>query len=122
MVGGGPAGLEAARVAAEHTIPSQQERIRGFTQGRSLRRVGGIGSDLLFVGLAVFLVGVFAIAIGLNPYENGKPRREETHRQLGLPPCTFKVVSGTGHYSHLSAQGTLHLQLHPTQGTFNLFL
>lgn len=42
---------------------------------------------LLIVGL---LAVVFAIALRLNPYgPDGQPLRMETHRQLGLPPCTF---------------------------------
>lgn len=50
---------------------------------------------LILVVLAVLLIGVFALASWLQPYdENGAPRRDETHRQLGLPPCTFKLVTG----------------------------
>ncbi len=38
---------------------------------------------------------VFFVATQLDPYdEKGKARAMETHRQLGLPPCTFKVVTG----------------------------
>jgi hypothetical protein len=44
---------------------------------------------------AALLLTVFAIAFWLNPYEeNGQARRQETHRQLGLPPCTFKELTG----------------------------
>jgi hypothetical protein len=44
---------------------------------------------------AVLLTTVFAVAFWLNPYdEEGQARRMETHRQLGLPPCTFKVLTG----------------------------
>jgi hypothetical protein len=44
---------------------------------------------------AVLLTTVFAIAFWLNPYdEAGQARRMETHRQLGLPPCTFKDMTG----------------------------
>ncbi len=40
------------------------------------------------------LVAVFAIALWLDPYdEEGQPRLSETHCQLGLPPCTFKVMT-----------------------------
>jgi hypothetical protein len=47
------------------------------------------------VGLALGLAAVFAVAGWLDPYdENGAPRRLETHRQLGLPPCTFYTVTG----------------------------
>ena len=46
-------------------------------------------------GIAAGLVAVFAIAGWLNPYDaSGRPRRMETHLQLGLPPCTFRVVTG----------------------------
>jgi hypothetical protein len=44
--------------------------------------------------MALGLVFVFYIAVRLDPYENGKPRRMETHLQLGLPPCNFKVMTG----------------------------
>jgi hypothetical protein len=53
---------------------------------------------LLF--LVVFLCGVFAIATQLDPYERDDSgqatgaRRMETHRQLGLPPCTFYDKTG----------------------------
>lgn len=45
--------------------------------------------------LAAGLIAVFAVAIYLKPYEeDGSPRTMETHRQLGLPPCTFKTLTG----------------------------
>jgi hypothetical protein len=41
------------------------------------------------------LIAVFGVAAYLNPYnEDGTPRTMETHRQLGLPPCTFKTATG----------------------------
>jgi hypothetical protein len=47
------------------------------------------------VGIAVVLVAVFATAVWLNPYdEQGAARRIETHLQLGLPPCTFRLITG----------------------------
>ena len=46
------------------------------------------------IGIAVVLIGVFAIAIALDPYQDGKVWLAETHRQLGLLPCTFKLVTG----------------------------
>jgi hypothetical protein len=47
------------------------------------------------VGLALALAVVFGIALWLNPYDGeGEPRRMETHRQLGLPPCTFYGMTG----------------------------
>jgi hypothetical protein len=47
------------------------------------------------LGMAVFLTAIFGIAAWLNPYdETGQPRRMETHLQLGLPPCTFRLMTG----------------------------
>lgn len=47
------------------------------------------------LGIALGLGVVFVIALKLNPYtEDGQPRRMETHRQMGLPPCTFKHMTG----------------------------
>ncbi|HLN31465.1 MAG TPA: DUF2752 domain-containing protein [Gemmataceae bacterium] len=49
----------------------------------------------VLVGIALMLVAVFATAIWLNPYDaSGAPRRMETHLQLGLPPCTFRLMTG----------------------------
>ncbi len=49
----------------------------------------------LLVAIALGLCTVFGIAIYLNPYrEDGEARSMETHRQLGLPECTFKELSG----------------------------
>jgi hypothetical protein len=46
-------------------------------------------------GLALGLAAVFGVALWLDPYEgDGSARRMETHRQLGLPPCTFYMVTG----------------------------
>ncbi|MCI0460891.1 MAG: DUF2752 domain-containing protein [Gemmataceae bacterium] len=49
--------------------------------------------------ILVFLAGlaslVMAVAIYLDPYEpDGTPLLLETHRQLGLPECTFKMAVG----------------------------
>ncbi len=47
------------------------------------------------LGMAALLVGVFALAWWLKPYgPDGRPLRMETHRQLGLPPCTFYEYTG----------------------------
>lgn len=47
------------------------------------------------VGIALGLMAVFAIACWLNPYDaSGRPLSMETHRQLGLPPCTFYTLTG----------------------------
>jgi hypothetical protein len=45
--------------------------------------------------IAVGLVAVFSVALWLNPYDaDGQPLRMESHRQLGLPPCTFYELTG----------------------------
>lgn len=45
--------------------------------------------------LAAGVVGVFAIAAWLKPYEaDGRPRLMATHSQLGLPPCNFVRLCG----------------------------
>jgi hypothetical protein len=41
------------------------------------------------------LITVFGIAVRLNPYgPDGTARTMETHRQMGLPPCTFYTYTG----------------------------
>ena len=45
------------------------------------------------VVIALGLVGLFTIALILDPYKDGKVWTQETHTQLGFPPCTFKVVT-----------------------------
>jgi hypothetical protein len=44
--------------------------------------------------IAVILIAVFTVAVWLNPYQDGHVWYGETHRQLGLPPCTFKAATG----------------------------
>jgi hypothetical protein len=47
------------------------------------------------VGVALALIAVFAVAIWLKPYDDdGAPLRMATHRQMGLPPCTFFATTG----------------------------
>lgn len=46
------------------------------------------------IAIAVGLVGIFAIAIKLDPYRGGTVWSQGTHQQLGLPPCTFVVATG----------------------------
>ena len=49
----------------------------------------------LAAGFALLGVVVFALAAILNPYdEAGLPRTHGTHRQLGLPACTLKALTG----------------------------
>ena len=47
----------------------------------------------ILVMMAIVLVGVFTIAAMLNPYRGGRVWYEQTHTQLGLPGCTFKLVT-----------------------------
>src|SRR5687768_6383575 len=50
---------------------------------------------VLLLVMCACWVTVFVVAASLDPYfEDGTPRVMETHRQLGLPPCTFKTVTG----------------------------
>ncbi len=50
---------------------------------------------VLLVVFALLAVAVFAVAARLDPYyADGSARSEETHRQLGLPSCTFKFAVG----------------------------
>src|SRR5436309_15713317 len=47
------------------------------------------------VSVVVMLAAVFATAVWLDPYDSeGQPRELETHCQLGLPPCSFKLMTG----------------------------
>jgi hypothetical protein len=49
----------------------------------------------LLLALSAGWVLVFGLAWYLNPYqEDGSPRTLETHRQLGFPPCTFRIITG----------------------------
>jgi hypothetical protein len=57
---------------------------------RRLRLWVRLGLVLIVTGL----VAVFAVAIVLNPFKDGRVWLQETHTQMGLPPCTFKVLTG----------------------------
>lgn len=47
------------------------------------------------IGLALALIAVFVVAVWINPYKaDGSPLTMATHRQLGLPPCTFYFTTG----------------------------
>ncbi|MBI2803494.1 MAG: DUF2752 domain-containing protein [Planctomycetes bacterium] len=53
----------------------------------------------ILIGLTVPWILVFAVAIRLDPYENGEPRRMGTHMQIAvgdqnLPDCNFKTMAG----------------------------
>jgi Protein of unknown function (DUF2752) len=48
----------------------------------------------MLVGIALGLIALFSVAFSLDPYlADGSARRMETHKQLGLPECTFKQVT-----------------------------
>ena len=68
------------------TSPSRN-RVRGYRLDRWVRGV--------LAGVVVGLLAVFGTAVWLDPYRgDGSARVMETHRQLGLPPCTFLEVTG----------------------------
>jgi hypothetical protein len=47
------------------------------------------------LAIALGLVTVFGIAAWLDPYDaQGKALRSETHLQIGLPPCSFRYLTG----------------------------
>jgi hypothetical protein len=49
----------------------------------------------LATGFAALGITVFLLAALLNPYDGqGRPLSHGTHRQLGLPPCLMKEVTG----------------------------
>jgi hypothetical protein len=49
---------------------------------------------IALVAVIVCLLAVFTVAVALNPYRDGKVWLDGTHRQLGLPPCQFKTLTG----------------------------
>jgi hypothetical protein len=54
-----------------------------------------IWARALLIILAACWVTVFGVALSLDPYTDaGVPLTMETHRQLGLPACTFKELTG----------------------------
>jgi hypothetical protein len=58
------------------------------------RRPLALWVRLGLVAIAACWLGVFVVAARLDPYKDGKVWLEETHRQLFLPPCTFKDATG----------------------------
>ena len=71
------------------STPSDREEIPVVPLAALPRLVRGT-----LVLIAVGWLAVFGIARWLNPYgEDGTPRRMETHRQLGLPPCSFAELT-----------------------------
>jgi hypothetical protein len=44
----------------------------------------------LLVVIALGIAGVMTVGACLHPYDSdGQPKKQETHRQLGLPACSF---------------------------------
>lgn len=76
------------------TPPSEPLTRDSVAQRLPRRRRLAWWARLLLVALALLGVGVFAIALTLDPYRDGQVWLAETHTQLGLPPCTFKAVTG----------------------------
>jgi hypothetical protein len=49
----------------------------------------------VLVVMALALIAVFVTATRIDPYNaDGSAQAMATHRQLGLPPCTFQEVTG----------------------------
>lgn len=49
----------------------------------------------VLVAIAIMIVTVLTVGACLRPYdENGAPKKQETHRQLGLPACSFYRMTG----------------------------
>jgi hypothetical protein len=49
----------------------------------------------VLLAIVVGLTAVFVTAVRIYPYDaDGSAKRMATHRQLGLPPCTFYGVTG----------------------------
>lgn len=66
---------------------------RPTEQAGQPRLTWGIRITLVFV--VALLIALFSLAAWLDPYDaSGKARKDETHRQLGLPECTFKNLTG----------------------------
>ncbi len=72
--------------------PVSEKMYHSEERRRRARLVIWVRAALVIMALA--LVVVFAVAIALDPYQDGKLWLAETHRQLGLPQCTFKKVTG----------------------------
>lgn len=54
-----------------------------------------VGARLWLAFVTAGLVGVFAIAVWLRPYDAaGNALRMSTHTQLGLEPCNFAKTTG----------------------------
>jgi len=68
--------------------------VRGWTEDDEPSRMAWwVRANLVVIGLG--LSSVFIIGAWLHPYDkDGAPKTQETHRQLGLPACSFYVLTG----------------------------
>jgi len=97
-----PAQEPAVTVTVAHARPSPHTHparsapslpLRRQPAAASLRVAWHVRATLVLI--ASILIGVFSVAWWLNPYHpDGTPRRMATHRQLGLPPCNFVILTG----------------------------
>ena len=67
----------------------EEERFQAQRQRRSL----AIWVRLGLIASAVAVLAVFGVAIWLDPTQDNRVWLQETHTQLGLPPCTFKRLT-----------------------------
>ena len=77
-------------IVPAHLVPEQR-------LPRALKAIPVLGNWVrgTLLGVTAGLVVVFAVAAWLDPYDaNGQAHTMETHRQLGLPPCTFYTITG----------------------------
>jgi hypothetical protein len=73
-------------------MPSEREYIV-YEVGDDARLARWVRASLVVI--AVLLATVMTTAAWLHPYDaNGQALRQETHRQLGLPPCSFYKMTG----------------------------
>src|SRR5690349_4956098 len=68
---------------------TEEEYLQRLDQARRLR--WWVRGGLL--GLVLIPTAVFAVALGLDPYRDGRVWLEETHRQLGMPACSFRKLT-----------------------------
>jgi hypothetical protein len=75
-------------------VPPPVSEKKALPGKRRRRRRLDLWVRAALIVIALSLIGIFAIAIALDPYKDGKVWLAETHRQMGLPPCTFKDITG----------------------------
>ena len=75
-------------------VPAHLPPLEQSQEPRAISIAGASLRGLLLL-VALGLITVFVIAVWLNPYDqDGRPLQMETHLQLGLPPCTFRLITG----------------------------